>query len=203
MKLIVVNNRTASPSKIVCIGRNYVEHIVELNNEIAEEMVVFLKPNSAITEELHSYNGEQLHYEAELCLMYENARFSAIGFGLDITKRALQNKLKSKGLPWERAKAFNGSALFSPFVEVSEISQNLSVELDIDGENVQSSSIDKMIYKPEQILTELLTFMSFNNGDIVMTGTPKGVGAINKAQQFVGRIKENGEVITSVCWNSI
>ena len=74
-------------------------------------MVVFLKPNSAISKELHSFQQEQIYYEAELCFLYENDRFSAVGFGLDLTKRKLQSKLKSKGLPWERAKAFNGSAI--------------------------------------------------------------------------------------------
>jgi 2-keto-4-pentenoate hydratase/2-oxohepta-3-ene-1,7-dioic acid hydratase in catechol pathway len=189
-----------TPTKIICVGRNYVEHIFELNNEVPEDMVVFLKPNSAITEELHSFNGEQLHYEAEICFVFENDRFTAVGFGLDITKRALQNKLKGKGLPWERAKAFNGSAIFSRFVEVSKISQNLSVELDINGTIIQSSKVEKMIYKPDEILSELSTFMSLSNGDIVMTGTPKGVGSINRGQEFYGRIINDGKVITSVKW---
>ena len=200
MNTIIVGNRKIEPSKIICVGRNYIEHIRELNSEIPENMVVFFKPNSAISQELNSFQIEQIHYEAELCFIYENGRFSAIGFGLDLTKRELQNKLKSKGLPWERAKAFDGSALFSKFVEIQSISPSLSVELSINGKVRQSGSFNQMIYKPDAILTELLTFVSLNDGDIVMTGTPKGVGIINKESVFVGKVIEDNKVITSAEW---
>ena len=200
MNTIIVGNREIEPSKIICIGRNYIEHIKELKSEIPENMVVFFKPNSAISQELNSFQIEQIHYEAELCFVYENGRFSAVGFGLDLTKRGLQNKLKSKGLPWERAKAFDGSALFSKFVEINNISPNLSVELSINGKKIQSGNINQMIYKPDAILTELLTFISLNDGDIVMTGTPKGVGIINKGSVFVGKVIENNEVLTIAEW---
>ena len=197
---IIVGNREIEPSKIICVGRNYIEHIKELNSEIPDDMVVFLKPNSAISQKLISFQIEQIHYEAELCFVYEKGEFSAVGFGLDLTKRELQNKLKSKGLPWERAKAFDGSALFSKFVEISNINPSLSIELSINGENIQSGNINQMIYKPDTILTELLTFISLNDGDIVMTGTPKGVGIINKGSIFVGKVIENNEVITRAEW---
>lgn len=200
MNTIIVGNREVTPSKIICVGRNYVEHIKELNNEIPENMVVFLKPNSAISRKLYSFQKEQIHYEGELCFVYENGRFSAVGFGLDLTKRELQSKLKSKGLPWERAKAFDGSAIFSKFVEISNISRNLSIELNIDEKIVQAGNIKQMIYKPNDILTEILTFMSLSNGDIVMTGTPKGVGVVNKDSVFIGRVMENGEVISIAEW---
>jgi 2-keto-4-pentenoate hydratase/2-oxohepta-3-ene-1,7-dioic acid hydratase in catechol pathway len=195
-----VGKRYVAPSKIICVGRNYVKHIEELGNEIPDDMVVFLKPNSAISEELHSFHQEQLHYEGELCFLFENGKFSAVGFGLDITKRELQSKLKSKGLPWERAKAFDGSAIFSQFVEIPNLSKNLTFELDINGKKIQSGSISLMIYKPEEILVELLTFMSLCNGDIVMTGTPMGVGPVNPGQSFAGKVKDNDEVITSAEW---
>jgi 2-keto-4-pentenoate hydratase/2-oxohepta-3-ene-1,7-dioic acid hydratase in catechol pathway len=200
LQKIIVGNRYVAPSKIVCVGRNYVKHIEELGNEIPDNMVVFLKPNSAISEELHSFHQEQLHYEGELCFLFENGIFSAVGFGLDITKRELQSKLKSKGLPWERAKAFDGSAIFSQFVEIPNLSKNLTFELDINGKKIQSGSINLMIYKPEEILAELLTFMSLCNGDIVMTGTPMGVGPVNPGQIFAGKVKDNDEVITSAEW---
>lgn len=200
MKTIIVGKRYVAPSKIICVGRNYVKHIEELGNEIPDDMVVFLKPNSAISEELHSFHQEQLHYEGELCFLFENGKFSAVGFGLDITKRELQSKLKSKGLPWERAKAFDGSAIFSQFVEIPNLSKKLTFELDINGKNIQSGSISLMIYKPEEILVELLTFMSLCNGDIVMTGTPMGVGPVNPGQSFAGKVKDNDEVITSAEW---
>ncbi len=200
MNTIIVGNREVTPSKIICVGRNYVEHIKELNNEIPENMVIFLKPNSAISRELHSFQIEQIHYEAELCFVYEDGKFSAIGFGLDLTKRELQSKLKSKGLPWERAKAFDGSAVFSNFVEIADINRNFSVELSINGKNVQSGNIDLMIYKPGAILSELLTFMSLNDGDIIMTGTPEGVGIVNKGSIFTGKVKENDKTMISAEW---
>jgi len=200
---IFIGNRKIEPSKIICVGRNYIEHIKELNSEIPENMVIFLKPNSAISHKLDSFHKEQIHYEAELCFVYKMGRFSAVGFGLDLTKRELQNRLKIKGLPWERAKAFDGSALFSKFVEIKSISQNLTVELSINGETIQSGNINQMIYKPETILTELQTFISLNDCDIVMTGTPKGVGIVNKGSVFVGKVIENDEVITSAEWVAI
>ena len=205
MNKISVGNRKITPSKIVCVGRNYVAHIEELNNEIPQEIVFFLKPNSALSEELHSFHQvpfhqEPLHYEAELCFLYEDGRFSAVGLGLDITKRALQSQLKEKGLPWERAKAFDGSAVFSPFVEIPSISENLQLELAINKKIIQSGSIHLMIHKPDEIVSELLTFMSLNEGDVVMTGTPKGVGVINKDDVFVGRVMDGGEVMTRVEW---
>ena len=199
---IIFGNKEITPSKIVCVGRNYVEHIKELDNEIPENMVIFMKPNSAISEELRSFLGEQIHYEGEICFLFDNGRFSAVGFGLDLTKRKLQSKLKSKGLPWERAKAFDGAVLFSKFVAISKISQDLSIELDIDGENIQSGSIRQMIYKPDQILAEIQTFLTLKDGDIVMTGTPKGVGEVNKGSIFVGKILVNDKVITSAEWQT-
>jgi len=200
MNRIRIGDREITPSKIVCVGRNYVEHIKELGNEIPENMVLFMKSNSSISEELISGTNEPIHFEGEICFLYEQGKFSAVGFGLDLTKRELQSRLKSKGLPWERAKAFDGAALFSKFVNILEISQNLSVELEIDGEIVQRGSIEQMIYKPDQILAEIQTFLTLNDGDIVMTGTPKGVGVVNKGSVFVGRILENGEILTSAKW---
>ncbi len=200
LKTVTVGNRNIIPSKVVCIGRNYVEHIEELGNEIPEDMVIFLKPNSAISEELQSSHQEPLHYEGELCFVFENGRFSAVGFGLDLTKRGLQSRLKAKGLPWERSKAFDGSALFSDFVEISGVDPTLTVELDIDGGNIQSGDVGLMMYKPEQILAEILSFMSLDEGDIVMTGTPKGVGVVKANQVFVGKVIVAGEIITCAEW---
>ncbi|MBT4077145.1 MAG: FAA hydrolase family protein, partial [Gammaproteobacteria bacterium] len=172
-------------------------------NEVPDEMVVFMKPNSAISDDLYSFKQEQLHYEGEICLMVENGQFSAVGFGLDITKRTLQSKLKSKGLPWERAKAFNGSAVFSPFVELDEIDDSLTIKLAINGQNIQSGDVSLMMYKPDEILTELQTFMSLNDGDIIMTGTPKGVGVINKGDLFKGSIKTDQGQITGSEWTAL
>lgn len=197
---IIIGDRTVNPSKIVCIGRNYVDHIAELNNEIPEEMVVFLKPNSAISDTLISVHQEQLSYEAELCFLYEKERFSGIGFGLDLTKRQLQSRLKEKGLPWERAKAFDGAALFSRFVEISDQDHTFSFELDINKKLVQSGNVELMIHPPDQILNELLSFIRLEDGDIVMTGTPKGVGLINRNDTFAGRVMIDGTPVITVEW---
>lgn len=195
-----MNKQAVVPSKIVCVGRNYVDHIDELGNEVPQEMVVFIKPNSAISAELHSFHQEQLHYEAELCFHYNNGRFDAVGFGLDLTKRTLQSKLKDKGLPWERAKAFNGSAVFSEFVAIAELNTNLNLELRINDILTQQGGIESMIYKPKEILAELATFIELQDGDIIMTGTPKGVGVINQGDTFSARINCGSQTLTSAHW---
>jgi len=179
-----------TPSKIVCIGRNYVDHIKELANEVPDEMVVFLKPNSAISSELCAkHNDDALHYEAELSFLYQGGKFTAVALGLDLTKREVQGKLKAKGLPWERAKAFNGSAIFSDFVSIEQknISQ-LNLSLNINDVQKQLGGVDLMMVKPDEILKELQSFISLEDGDIVMTGTPKGVGVIGETDNFVGQI---------------
>ncbi len=181
------------PSKVICIGRNYVKHIHELANEIPDEMVVFLKPNSAISSSLSAQHlNEALHYEAELCFLYQQGKFSAVALGLDLTKRATQSNLKKKGLPWERAKAFNGSAVFSQFVSIENLTEEqlkgLSLSLSINGELKQHGGVELMMYKPEDILTQLQTFLHLEDGDIVMTGTPKGVGVVNVSDSFSGQV---------------
>ena len=201
MNTVLVDNRHIVPSKIVCVGRNYVEHIAELGNEVPDEMVIFLKPNSAISDELRAFHQEQLHYEGELCFMVGNGRFQAVGFGLDLTKRALQTKLKKKGLPWERAKTFDGAALFTQFIPIIQTSMDtLSLELEINGVLVQSGGVPLMIHKPNEILTEISRFITLNEGDIVMTGTPKGVGTINAGDKFTGRIIDQSRVILHRSW---
>lgn len=202
MKKVKVGRRRVAPSKIVCIGRNYVEHIEELGNEIPENLMIFLKPNSAISEELHSYHEEPLHYEGELSFLYEGGRFSAVGFGLDLTKRELQSRLKVKGLPWERAKAFDGAVVFSPFAPLPDIPPALTLELDIDGVNMQTGDISLMIFKPDAILTEIGTFMSLEDGDIVMTGTPKGVGMVKAGQVFTGKVRVGDKILTRGEWRA-
>jgi len=200
LNTVRLNGQPVSPSKIVCVGRNYVAHIEELGNSVPDEMVVFLKPNSAIANELQSTCGEPLHYEGEICLMVENGGFSAVAFGLDLTRRALQAKLKAQGLPWERAKAFDGAALFSEFVPLPAQWTELSMELDINGATVQRGDTGLMLYRPDAILAEILTFMSLNNGDIVMTGTPKGVGPVTTGDRFSGRVLADGSLLAAGSW---
>ncbi len=200
MKQVILDGKPITPSKIICIGRNYVAHIEELNNQIPDQMVVFYKPNTAISDTLFSYHQEPLSYEGELCLMYQQGKFSAVAFGLDLTKRGLQSILKSKQLPWERCKSFSKSAVFSPFVSVSEISNKLSFDLYIDDKLTQIGNLELMMFPPEQILADLQSFIELEDGDIVMTGTPKGVGEIQKGSQYRGTIKWEGTPITEGCW---
>lgn len=196
-------NQTATPGKIVCIGRNYVAHIEELGNEMPDQMVVFNKPNSAISETLQAEQDEVLHYEAELCFFYEDGRFTAVAIGLDLTKRGLQNTLKEKGLPWERAKAFDGAALFSHFMDIDTITDELTLELEVDGEIRQRGKIAMMMFKPMAILAELNTFMRLDDGDIVMSGTPAGVGPIKRGEKFTGRVISESQVLVEHTWNAI
>ncbi|MBL4909291.1 MAG: fumarylacetoacetate hydrolase family protein [Alteromonadaceae bacterium] len=204
MNTIIVDNQAITPSKIICIGRNYVDHIQELGNDVPDEMVVFCKPNSAISNQLNSHHlQEPLHYEGELCFIYQQGKFNAVGFGLDLTKRGLQGKLKAKGLPWERAKSFNGAALFSEFVALDTINNSLSLTLSINGELKQAGGISLMMYKPEQILAELQTFIALEEGDIVMTGTPKGVGVIDAGSEFVGQVLLGEQILVSQTWLAV
>jgi 2-keto-4-pentenoate hydratase/2-oxohepta-3-ene-1,7-dioic acid hydratase in catechol pathway len=178
------------PSKVICIGRNYVDHIKELSNEIPDEMVVFLKPNSAISTNLFAnHNNDALHYEAELSFLYQGGKFTAVALGLDLTKRDVQAKLKVKGLPWERAKAFDNSAIFSDFVSIEQNKMSqLNLSLTINNELKQQGGVSLMMVKPDEILKDLQSFISLEDGDIVMTGTPKGVGVIGKTDNFVGQV---------------
>lgn len=201
MKTVILDDKKVKPTKILCVGRNYVEHIHELNNVIPEQMVVFNKPNSSISSTLNSFHSEPLHYEAEICFLVRRKRLAAVGFGLDLTKRGLQSSLKEKGLPWERAKAFDGSALFSRFVPIDGYNlDELSIELFINGVRIQSGHVNQMLYPPRVILKELASYTSLETNDIIMTGTPAGVGVICQGDVFTGRIKGNGKVIVEAEW---
>ena len=201
MKSVKLDGQAVTPSKIVCIGRNYVAHIEELGNEVPEDMVVFNKPNSAIGDILRSQvAGEDLHYEGELAFVVFDGRLSAVGFGLDLTKRGLQTILKEKGLPWERAKAFDGSALFSDFVSLPGDIEHLSLQLDVDGQSRQAGGTALMMYKPDTILRELQLFTTLEDGDIIMTGTPEGVGRIRTGERFEGRVLRKAKTLVSATW---
>ena len=202
MNSVNLDGKPITPSKVICIGRNYVDHIHELGNEMPDEMVVFLKPNSAISNELISFHQEPLHYEGEICLMVIGGEFRAVGFGLDLTKRQLQSKLKTKGLPWERAKAFDGSAVMGDFASIENIDDSLSLKLAIDGEAIQQGGVELMMYKPQQILESLKEHFTLEDGDIVMTGTPKGVGKINAGGVFHGQINQANKTLISSEWQA-
>lgn len=202
MQAVSFAQHTITPSKIVCIGRNYVAHIEELGNEVPEDMVVFLKPNSALGTTLYAGRDEPLHYEGEIAFIVMNGEFAGVGFGLDLTRRALQARLKNKGLPWERAKAFDGAALCSHFVPLTVPIASLVLELRIDGELRQHGGVELMVYKPDTIMADLISFMTLEDGDIIMTGTPAGVGEIIAGQHFNGRILSAGNILVEHSWTA-
>jgi len=200
MKSVKLDGNEFQPSKIVCIGRNYVDHIKELGNEVPAQPVIFLKPNSAISAEIHSGKEDEIHFEGEISFMVIAGELAAVGFGLDLTKRDIQFKLKEKGLPWERSKAFDGSAIFSEFVTLDGEMAGLRLELHINDRLVQEGGYELMMNKPEAILTEVKSFLSFEDGDLIMTGTPKGVGPIRAGDKVNGRIFAGDNLLVEDVW---
>jgi 2-keto-4-pentenoate hydratase/2-oxohepta-3-ene-1,7-dioic acid hydratase in catechol pathway len=200
MKFIKLDGKEVFPSKIVCIGRNYVDHIKELGHEIPKEPVIFLKPNSAISTDIHSNKLDAIHFEGEMTFIVIADELAGVGFGLDLTKREVQSALKAKGLPWERSKAFDGAAVFSEFVSYEGDTRRLRLELYINEQLIQQGGYGLMINKPDDILAEIKNFMSFEDGDLIMTGTPAGVGSINPGDRFVGKIFENDTLLIEADW---
>jgi 2-keto-4-pentenoate hydratase/2-oxohepta-3-ene-1,7-dioic acid hydratase in catechol pathway len=200
MKFIRLDGKKVFPSKIVCIGRNYVDHIKELGNEIPKEPVIFLKPNSAISSEIYSGEAGDIHFEGELSFVVSGGKLAAVGFGLDLTKREIQSALKAKGLPWERSKAFDGAAVFSEFVSLEGDIKELCLELYINDRLQQQGGYTLMINKPDAILAEVKKFMSFEDGDVIMTGTPAGVGSIKPGDRFTGKVFKNDKLLVESNW---
>ena len=132
--------------------------------------------------------------------MVKAGALHAVGFGLDLTKRELQSRLKEKSLPWERAKAFDGAALFSEFVSLPENLASLSLELTVDGAPRQDGGVELMMYPPEAILDELAAFITLEDGDIIMTGTPAGVGGIHTGERFEAQVLAAGRSLLSATW---
>ncbi len=170
--------KQVSPSKIVCVGRNYADHARELGNDVPTEPVIFMKPNSSISSTLSSSHQEALHYEAELSFLIQNGTLSGVGVGLDLTKRGLQSTLKAASLPWERAKAFDGAAVFSSFVALDFPLDDLRFTLSVDGVLRQSGETQHMLFSPNDLLRYISEFSTLQDNDIVMTGTPAGVGEL-------------------------
>lgn len=189
--------------KILCIGRNYADHIAELNNERPAEPVIFIKPDTALLRDnepfyLPSFSSD-VHYELEIVLKinkmgknispkFAHKYYEEIGLGIDFTARDLQNKLKEKGLPWEKAKGFNGSAPVSPFVNKSQFAdlKNLNFSLQINGENRQIGNTSLMLWDFDEIIAEISTYFTLKTGDLIFTGTPAGVGAVNIGDRLTG-----------------
>ena len=198
MKSIAWDGKAVYPSKIVCIGRNYAEHIKEFDNEPDQDPVIFIKPNSAISDEVYSSASELIHYEGEITFLIASGELRGVGFGLDLTKRDLQYQLK--GWPWERAKSFDRSAVFSNFVSFSGDVAGLRMELYINDVLVQFGGYDLMLSKPAQMLSQCKSFLTFEDGDLLMTGTPKGVGPVKSGDRYLGRIFDKDKLLVEGSW---
>lgn len=187
--------------KIICVGRNYSEHIVELKNEAPTVPVIFLKPDTALLKNNAPFYlpdfSKEIHFETEILIKIDREgknieeKFAAkyyneIGIGIDFTARDLQNDLKSKGLPWEIAKGFNGSAPVSDFINKSEIKDlnDLNFSLKINGETRQKGNTKDMIFKIDHIISYVSRFFTLKKGDIIFTGTPKGVGPVKEGDKL-------------------
>ena len=200
MTRVIFNGEPVRPGKVVCVGKNYAAHIEEMASVPAENMVVFMKPATSIGTTLHATLDEALHYEGEICLLMKGGAVAGVGFGLDLTKRETQSTLKAAGLPWERSKAFTGSALFSEFVPAPKDLTRLGVELSIDGALRQKGDVSLMLYPPDVILEELNQFVVLEDYDIIMTGTPAGVGAVNAGERFSGRVLDGEDELVNGTW---
>ncbi len=193
--------------KIICIGRNYVEHAMELNNPLPEKPVFFMKPNTAmiIRNRPFFYPGfsEDVHYEVELVIRinrngkhirekFASGYYDQVGLGIDFTARDLQSQAKAKGLPWEVAKAFDGSAPVSSFIPLAELDdrQNIRFHLDINGKTVQEGNSNLMIFSVDRIISYVSQFITLKMGDLIFTGTPKGVGQVKIGDHLTGYIEE-------------
>jgi 2-keto-4-pentenoate hydratase/2-oxohepta-3-ene-1,7-dioic acid hydratase in catechol pathway len=179
--------------KIICIGRNYAGHAKELGNEIPEEPVIFMKPKSALLQSHTPFYypefSNELHYECELVLrICKNGKYiqerhaanyyNGITVGIDFTARDIQNELKAKGLPWEKAKAFDNSAAVGKFADITPgfNKKNINFNLLKNKEEVQKGNSGEMIFSFDALIANISNYFSLNIGDLIFTGTPAGVG---------------------------
>jgi 2-keto-4-pentenoate hydratase/2-oxohepta-3-ene-1,7-dioic acid hydratase in catechol pathway len=203
MRSVTFQKTEIIPNKIVCVGKNYAAHIEEMSSVASDQMTVFMKPNACISDQLVAHRGEQIHFETEICLLIQGSAVAGVGVGLDLTKRATQKRLKDAGLPWERSKAFEGSAVFSHFVDAPPSLTDLELELYVNGELRQRGGPRQMLYEPSVILRELRSFVPLEDGDIVMTGTPSGVGPVEKNALFEARLLFDKTELISVSWRAV
>lgn len=200
MRSVWLAQRELFPTKIVCVGRNYVEHVHELENVVPEEPVLFIKPNSAISHTIAPPPASGFHYEGEICFLFLDGKPVGVAPGLDLTNRTLQTQLKQKGLPWEKAKAFDGAAVLGTFRPFSGNFADLRMELERNGELVQQGSVRQMIFPPERLFQEIRRYFTLEDGDIVMTGTPAGVGEYQPGDVFRGRIFLANRLVSEEVW---
>jgi len=192
--------------KIICIGRNYVEHIEELGNERPEHPIIFMKPDTALLKNndpfYHPSFSEIIHHEVELLIKikkegksikteFASDYYDEIGLGIDFTARDWQDKVKEKGHPWEIAKAFNGSAPISHFVSKKDKDvNNINFRLEKNGEEVQVGNTKLMLWPVDEIISYVSEFILLKTGDIIFTGTPKGVGAVKIGDRLAGYLED-------------
>jgi 2-keto-4-pentenoate hydratase/2-oxohepta-3-ene-1,7-dioic acid hydratase in catechol pathway len=192
--------------KIIAIGRNYIEHARELNNPVPAEPVFFMKPDTAIIKDNKPFFypdfTNNLHFETEIILKmsrvgknieekFAHRYFKEIGIGIDFTARDIQDRCKEKGLPWEKAKAFDGSAPISNFVSIEKFQDihQLDFHLDINGVTVQKGNTRDMIFSFEKLISHVSRYVTIRMGDLIFTGTPAGVGPVkigDRLQAFIG-----------------
>jgi len=201
--------------KIFCVGRNYSEHVKELNNDLPDEPVIFMKPKSALlqphTPFYYPEFTNELHYECELVLRiakngkyiqekFANKYYDAVTAGIDFTARDIQDELKQKGLPWEKAKAWDNSAVIGkwiPFTEIKDRNQ-IKFSLQKNKELVQQGNSDEMLFDFDYIVSYISNFFSINIGDLIFTGTPAGVGEIVVGDEIEAFIEEQSMLTLEV-----
>lgn len=192
--------------KIICIGRNYVDHIKELNNEITKEPVIFMKPDSAIFRQRDAFYipkfSNEVHYEAEVVIKinrlgkniqskFAYKYYADFTLGIDFTARDVQSKLKDKGLPWEKAKAFDQSAVLGDYLSVDDYDLNdLNFSLKKNGETVQQGNTKLMMHSIPQIIEHCSEYFTLKIGDLIFTGTPAGVGKVDIGDVLEGFIED-------------
>ena len=196
--------------KLICIGRNYAKHIEELQNERPDEPVVFLKPDSAVLLKQHPFVipefSSDIHHEIELIVKiskvgkyiepkFAHKYYEEISVGIDFTARDLQQKLKDKGLPWEKAKAFDGSAVIGSFISKKLFSslESINFELTNNGKTVQKGNSSLMLWKIDELIAYVSQYFTLKIGDIIFTGTPEGVAVVQPNDILEGFI-ENKKV---------
>ena len=189
--------------KIICIGRNYVDHIAELQNERPTEPVIFLKPDTALLQKQFPFVipefSNDVHHEIEIVVKinkvgkYIDAKFAhkyydEVTVGIDFTARDIQAKLKEKGLPWEKAKAFDGSAVLGDFVPKTEFASldNVNFELTNNGAPVQVGNTEQMLWKIDELIAAASQYFTLKTGDVIYTGTPQGVAKVNPGDVLEG-----------------
>ena len=192
--------------KIICIGRNYAKHIEELSNERPKEPVVFLKPDSAILPKKMPFFippfSNEIHYEVEILVKinkvgkYIDAKFAhkyydEIGLGIDFTARDIQAQCKEKGLPWEKAKAFDGSAVVGKFYpKVKFDLDNLQFQLIKNDLVVQDGNTKSMLWKIDELISYVSQYFTLKKGDLIFTGTPAGVGKVEENDSLIGMLED-------------